>query len=493
MKSLKEYRFWFVIGSQHLYGPDVLETVKVHGETMAEGFDADEHIPCGVKFAGLVTTLDEVTEMMNEANHDTNCAGVIVWMHTFSPSKMWIQGLSLLNKPYLHLNTQFNRNIPFESIDMDFMNLNQSAHGDREHGFISARLRKPRKVIAGFWQDTSMRKRIGDWMRSAAGVMASRSLRIVRFGDNMREVAVTEGDKVEAQLKFGWSVNTWGVGGFVDLVNSVSEEQIDAKMSEYKDRYVIDTDEIDSIRYQARMEAAMQGFLEEGGFGGFTDTFEDLYGLEQLPGLATQNLMFRGYGFGAEGDWKSSALMGIMKVMAQGKAGGTSFMEDYTYHLEEGNELVLGAHMLEVCPSIAHNKPRICVDPLGIGGKDAPARLVFEGCEDDAILVTLIDLGNRFRMIVHDVEAKAPIQAMPKLPVASVMWKPMPDLKIGSECWITAGGAHHSIMTYALTAEHMRDFAEMVGIEFVHIHAASTVNELKDKLNMNDLIWQLKG
>ena len=493
MKNLKEYRFWFVIGSQHLYGPDVLKTVKVHGEMMAVGFDADEHIPCGVKFAGLVTTLDEVTEMMNEANHDKNCAGVIVWMHTFSPSKMWIQGLSLLNKPYLHLNTQFNRTIPFESIDMDFMNLNQSAHGDREHGFISARLRKPRKVIAGFWRDASMRKRIGDWMRSAVGVLASRSLKIARFGDNMREVAVTEGDKVEAQIKFGWSVNTWGMGSFVELVNDVTESQVDAKMTEYEEKYLIDTDQIDSIRYQARMEAAMQGFLGNGGFGGFTDTFEDLYGLEQLPGLATQNLMSKGYGFGAEGDWKSSALMSIMKVMAQGKAGGTTFMEDYTYHLEEGNELVLGAHMLEVCPSIANDKPHICVEPLGIGGKDAPARLVFEGCEGDAILVTLIDLGNRFRMIVHDVEARAPIQVMPKLPVATVMWKPMPDLQIGSECWITAGGAHHNIMTYALTAEHMRDFAEMVGIEFVHIHAASTVNELKDKLNMNDLIWQLKG
>jgi len=493
MKDLKNYQFWFVVGSQHLYGPEVLATVEEHGKTMAAAFDADANMPCPVKFAGVVKTLDEVTAVMNDANHAEECAGVITWMHTFSPSKMWIQGLALLNKPYLHLNTQFNREIPFDEIDMDFMNLNQSAHGDREHGFISARLRKPRKIIAGFWQDAPMRTRIADWLRSAVGVLASRSLKIARFGDNMREVAVTEGDKIEAQLKFGWSVNTWGMGGFVELVNAVTEAQIDAKLAEYESKYTIDTDQMDSVRYQAKMEVAMQGFLEEGGFGGYTDTFEDLYGLEQLPGLATQNLMSKGYGFGAEGDWKSSAMMNIMKVMATGKTGGTSFMEDYTYHLEQGNELVLGAHMLEICPSIAADKPRIHVDPLGIGGKAAPARLIFEGTSGPAILVTLIDLGNRFRMIVHDIEAYSPIEKMPKLPVASVMWKPMPDLITGSECWITAGGAHHSILTYALTAENMRDFAEMVGIEFVHIHADSTVNELKEKLNLNDLIWQMKG
>lgn len=493
MKNLNDFQFWFVVGSQHLYGPDVLETVKEHAITMAEDFNTDPNIPCSVKFGGLVTTLDEVTAVMNDANHDNNCAGVITWMHTFSPSKMWIQGLSLLNKPYLHLNTQFNRNIPFDSIDMDFMNLNQSAHGDREHGFISARLRKPRKIIAGYWKDDSMRSRIAGWMRSAAGVAVSRSLKVARFGDNMREVAVTEGDKVEAQRKFGWSVNTWGMGHVVERVNAVTESQIDAKMAEYTEKYELDTDQVNAVRYQAKMEVALEAFLEEGGFGAYTDSFEDLFGLDQLPGLATQNLMSKGFGFGAEGDWKSSAMLHIMKIMAEGLEAGVSFMEDYTYDLEQGNELVLGAHMLEVCPSIAINKPRIHVDPLGIGGKDAPARLIFDGKAGSAILVTLIDLGNRFRMIVHDIEAKTPVADMPKLPVARVMWKPMPDLITGSECWITAGGAHHSIFTYGLTAENMRDWAEIMGIEFIHINAESTVNNLKQQLLTNEVFWKFMG
>ena len=491
MKNIHDFQFWFVVGSQHLYGPEVLETVKAHTVEMASALAADPAIPCQVKFAGLVTTLDEVTALMNDANHDANCAGVITWMHTFSPSKMWIQGLSLLNKPYLHLNTQYNRNIPYDTIDMDFMNLNQSAHGDREHGFISARLRKPRKVIAGFWKDASMRSRIAGWMRSAAGAAVSRSLKVARLGDNMREVAVTEGDKVEAQLQFGWSVNTWGVGEFVNRVNTVTEAQINAKMAEYDEKYQLDTNNVEAVRYQAKMEVALEAFLNEGGFGAYTDTFEDLYGLDQLPGLATQNLMSKGFGFGAEGDWKSSAMLHIMKVMAQGLEAGVTFMEDYTYDLEQGNELVLGAHMLEVCPSIASAKPRIHVDPLGIGGKDAPARLIFDGKPGPAILVTLIDLGNRFRMIVHEVEALAPIADMPNLPVARVMWKPMPDLITGSECWITAGGAHHNIFTYGLTAENMRDWAEIMNIEFVHITADTTVNALKQQLLTNEIYWKL--
>ncbi|MEE4195240.1 MAG: L-arabinose isomerase [Anaerolineae bacterium] len=493
MKSLRDFQFWFIVGSQHLYGPEVLETVKEHAITMAEGFNTDPDIPCSVKFAGLVTTLDEVTAVMNDANHDNHCAGVITWMHTFSPSKMWIQGLSLLNKPYLHLNTQFNRSIPYDSIDMDFMNLNQSAHGDREHGFISARLRKPRKIISGFWKDEAMRSRIASWMRSAAGVAVSRSLKVARFGDNMREVAVTEGDKVEAQRQFGWSVNTWGVGDFVEGVNAVKDTQVEAKMAEYNEKYILDTDQVEAVHYQAKMEVALETFLAKGGFGAYTDTFEDLFGLEQLPGLATQNLMSKGYGFGAEGDWKSSAMLHIMKVMAEGLEAGVTFMEDYTYDLDLGKELVLGAHMLEICPSIAANKPRIHVDPLGIGGKNAPARLIFDGKAGPAILVTLIDLGNRFRMIVHDIEAKTPVAAMPKLPVARVMWKPMPDLITGSECWITAGGAHHSIFSYGLTAEHMRDWAEIMQIEFIHITADSTVNGLKQQLMTNEVFWKFMG
>jgi L-arabinose isomerase len=492
MKNIRDLQFWFVVGSQHLYGPDALAVVKENALQMAQEMNAEPAIPCQIKFGGLVTTLDEVTNVMNDANHDPHCAGVITWMHTFSPSKMWIQGLSLLNKPYLHLNTQFNRRIPYDTIDMDFMNLHQSAHGDREHGFLSARLRKPRKIIAGYWRDAGMRQRIADWMRSAVGVAVSRSLKIARFGDNMREVAVTEGDKVEAQRKFGWSVNTWGVGEFVEKVNAVTEQQITYKMGEYSDKYAIVTDQIDAIRYQAKMETALETFLTEGRFGAYTDTFEDLYGLEQLPGLATQNLMSKGFGFGAEGDWKSAALLHIMKAMAQGLEAGVTFMEDYTYDLEQGNELVLGAHMLEICPSIAMDKPRIHVDELGIGGKSAPARLIFDGKAGPAILVTMIDLGNRFRMIVHDIEACQPLAPMPKLPVARVMWKPMPDLITGSECWILSGGAHHSIFSYALTAEHMRDWAEMMQIEFVHINATTSVNALKQELITNEVYWKLR-
>ncbi|NSW51118.1 MAG: L-arabinose isomerase [Anaerolineae bacterium] len=492
MKTLNQYQFWFVVGSQHLYGPDVLKTVDTHARIMTEGFNAAHQIPCPVKYAGTVTTLDEVTRVMEEANHAADCAGVITWMHTFSPSKMWVRGLGLLNKPYLHLNTQFNRNIPFDTIDMDYMNLNQSAHGDREHGFIAARLRKPRKVIAGYWEEDRMLARIGGWMRSAVGAAVSRTLKVARFGDNMREVAVTEGDKVEAQRQFGWSVNTWGIGELAARVNAVTEAQIDAKMAEYAEKYTMDTDQVDHVRYQARMEMALDTFLQEGGFGAYTDTFEDLHGLAQLPGLATQNLMSRGYGFGAEGDWKSAAILRVMKAMTQDLPGGATFMEDYTYHLEAGRERVLGAHMLEICPSIADGKASIHVDPLGIGGKEAPARLVFDGKAGEAILVTLIDLGDRFRMIVHDIRAEKPMQDMPKLPVARVMWEPMPDLGTGSECWIHAGGAHHSILSYDLTAAEMRDFAEMMGIEFIHIHRGSTVDDLKQTLLVNDLVWKLR-
>ena len=491
--DIKKYSFWFVIGSQHLYGPQVLKTVENHGKIMTAGFNEDALIPWKVEFKGVVTTPEQVFQVLSQANNEPACAGVITWMHTFSPSKMWIAGLDALHKPYLHLNTQFNREIPFETIDMDFMNLNQSAHGDREHGFISARLRKPRKIIAGYWQDAAMKARIGAWMRSAIGAVVSRGLKVARFGDNMREVAVTEGDKVEAQRVFGWSVNTFSVGGLAEAVETVSQAQIDQKMEEYRARYLVNTEDLDAVQYQARLEVALQGWLEEGGFGGYTDTFEDLFHLKQLPGLASQNLMSKGYGFGAEGDWKLSALTRVIKSMSTGLEGGASFMEDYTYHLEQGNELVLGAHMLEICPTIAVSKPRIEVHPLGIGGKEAPARLVFDGRAGDAILVTVTDMGNRFRMIVHDVAVIPPIQPMPQLPVARVMWKPMPDLYRGSECWILAGGAHHSVLAYALNADHMRDFAEIMGIEFVHIGRDTDIQWLKRELELNDLVWKLKG
>ena len=492
MKNIHDYQFWFIVGSQDLYGPETLEQVDAHSRIMAESFDHDPHIPSRVIFSGVVTTSEEITAVMERANNDPDCAGVITWMHTFSPSKMWIRGLSLLNKPYLHLNTQFNRTIPFDSIDMDFMNLNQSAHGDREHGFISARLRKPRKVIAGFWEDEEMRFRMGAWMRSAIGVVESKKLKVARFGDNMREVAVTEGDKVEAQKVFGWSVNTYGIGGLVEMIDQVTPAQTDAKMQEYQTKYQINTEDLEAVRYQAKIEVALETFLNEGDFGAYSDSFEDLYGMKQLPGLATQNLMSKGFGFGAEGDWKSAAMLRVMKLMGQGLEGGASFMEDYTYHLEQGNELVLGAHMLEICPSIASGKPAIQVNPLGIGGKEAPARLVFDGSEGSAILVTVTDMGNRFRMIAHDIEAMAPIKNMPKLPVARLMWKAMPDTLTGAECWIYAGGAHHSVISYALTAEQMQDYAEMLGIEFIHISKNSKVASLKRELEINELIWKMK-
>ncbi|MDR7869527.1 MAG: L-arabinose isomerase [Tissierellaceae bacterium] len=489
---MKKYEFWFVIGSQHLYGPEVLEQVKEHGRIMEEKLNKSEYLPWKIKLQQVATTPDEITKIIEEANYDENCAGIMTWMHTFSPSKMWIRGLTKLNKPYLHMNTQFNREIPWDEIDMDFMNLNQSAHGDREHGFIATRLKLPRKIIVGYWEDESFQTKVGNWMRSAVGAMECRNLKVARFGDNMREVAVTEGDKVEAQIKFGWSINYHPLGDLVQYIDKVTESEIDALIEEYKDRYLINTDNTDSIRYQARIEKGMRDFLEEGNFGAFTTTFEDLYGLKQLPGLAIQRLMEDGYGFGAEGDWKTAALTHIMKTMAQGLEGGTSFMEDYTYHFAQGNELNLGAHMLEVCPTIADDKPVIDVKQLSIGGKEDPARMVFDGKEGKAIHATLVDLGGRMRLIVNDAIAVKPLQDMPKLPVARVMWKPMPDLQTSVEAWVMSGGAHHTVMSYALTAEHMRDFAEIVGIEFVHINENTDINELKKELLYNDIAWRLK-
>ncbi len=483
------YKFWFVVGSQHLYGPEVLKEVAAHAKTITDGFNADRSISFEVICKGVVTTPDEIKKVCVEANGDAKCAGVITWMHTFSPSKMWIGGLTLLNKPYLHLNTQFNRDLPFDTIDMNFMNTNQSAHGDREHGFITARLRMKRKVVCGYWEDTTFRERVGGWMRSAAGAIASRSLKVMRLGDNMRYVAVTEGDKVQAEKDLGWSVNTYGVGGFVEKVNAVSQEQVDQKVEEYKSKYTFNTDNIKSVRYQAKLEIALEGMLEEGSFNAYTDSFEDLFGLEQLPGLASQDLMGKGYGFGAEGDWKQAALQAVIAAMSQGLSKGYSFIEDYTYHLEEGNEAVLGAHMLEVSPAISKGKPKMEVHPLGIGGKDDPARLVFEGKEGDAILVTIVDMGGRFRMIAHDIHAIKPMKEMPNLPVASVMWRPEPDMITGNEAWILCGGTHHSVISYDLTAEHMRDFAEIMGIEFIHIGKETRIGELRDKLAIGDIIW----
>ena len=492
MSTLKRYEFWFITGSQHLYGPETLKTVAVHSQIMVNGLNSSSVVPCSVVYKPVVTTPDQITAIMKEANYDEHCAGIITWMHTFSPSKMWINGLSLLEKPYCHLHTQFNRCIPNEGIDMDFMNLNQAAHGDREHGFIGTRLRMPRKVIAGYWEDEDIQLRLGNWMRSAIGVQVSKNLKVMRFGDNMRQVAVTEGDKVEAQIKLGWQVNTTAVGDLVAEIDSVTEAQVDALVKEYLEKYTLATDNMESIRYQAKEEIAMKNMLVVAGCGAFTNTFEDLYGMKQLPGLASQRLMEAGYGYGGEGDWKVSALTHIVKQMSEGLTGGTAFMEDYTYDLTRGNELSLGAHMLEVCPSVAAEKPRLEVHPLGIGGKDDPARLVFEGHPGNAIVISLVDMGGRFRMIIQDVEAVKPIYEMPNLPVARIMWKAMPDLRTGAECWILSGGAHHTVFTYTISAEQMIDWAEMMAIEYVHITKDTTIQGLKQQLFLQDIAWKLR-
>ena len=489
---LKDLEFWFVVGSQFLYGPEVLETVAARAQEMTDRLNASGNLPCPLVYKVTAKTSREITDVVREANYDKKCAGVITWCHTFSPSKMWITGLENLQKPYCHFATQYNREIPNEEIDMDFMNLNQAAHGDREHGFIGARLRKPRKIIAGYWQDEQVQQRLGKWMRAAAGVAFSKDLKVMRFGDNMREVAVTEGDKVEAQMKLGWEVNTWPVGKLVDTMNAVTEEEIDALMKEYLDSYELATENLESVRYQAREEIAIRKMLDREGCRAFSNTFQDLYGMRQLPGLASQHLMAQGYGFGAEGDWKVAAMTAIVKAMTEGQKGGTAFMEDYTYPLVPGQEYSLGAHMLEVCPTVAEGRPRIEVHPLGIGDREDPARLVFEGHAGSAVVITLVDMGGRMRMICQDIECVKPIMPMPNLPVARVMWRAMPDLATGVECWILAGGAHHSVLSYDVDAEQMRDFARMMDIEFVHISSETTVEKLEQELLVSDLVWKLK-
>ena len=491
--SMKQYEFWFVVGSQFLYGPQVLETVAKRAAEMADALNASGNLPCKLVYKVTAKTNKEITDIVREANYDEKCAGIITWCHTFSPSKMWINGFANLQKPYCHFATQYNLEIPNEEIDMDFMNLNQAAHGDREHGFIAARLRMPRKVIAGYWKDETVQKRLGSWMRAAVGVAFSKGLKVMRFGDNMREVAVTEGDKVEVQTKLGWQVNTWATGDLVKVMNAVTEEEIDAMMSVYTEAYDIATENVDAIRYQAREEIAIRKMLDAEGCKAFSNTFQDLYGMEQLPGLASQHLMAEGYGYGGEGDWKVSAMTSILKAISEGQTGGTTFMEDYTYHLVPGQEYSLGAHMLEVCPSVASAKPRIETHHLGIGMNEKdPARLVFEGREGDAIVVSLIDMGGRLRLICQDIKCVKPIMEMPNLPVARVMWRAMPDLTTGLECWITAGGAHHTVLSYDVTAEQMKDWANMMGIEFVHITKDTTVEKLEQDLFLADLAWKMK-
>lgn len=492
MLELKEQEIWFVVGSQLLYGEEVLKTVAERGKEMAAYIDANRNIPCKFVYKGTIKSNEEVTAIIKEANYDDRCAGIVTWCHTFSPSKMWINGLSRLQKPFCHFATQYNQEIPNKEIDMDFMNLNQAAHGDREHGFIGARLRLHRKVIVGHWQDEAVIKELGEWMRAAVGCKVSQNLSVIRFGDNMREVAVTEGDKVEAQIKLGWQVNTWPVGELVNEINKVTEAETDARVAEYKAKYEIKTDDLHAVKYQAREEIAMERMLIREHADAYANTFQDLWGMEELPGIASQNLMAKGYGYGAEGDWKTSAMVHIIKSMTQGLKGGSSFMEDYTYHYQKDNEYSLGAHMLEVCPSIAAAKPRIEVHPLGIGGKESPARLVFEGHPGKAIVVSLIDMGGRMRLIVQDIECVKPIMEMPNLPVARVMWKIKPDLREGIRQWILAGGAHHTVLTYDATPEMLEDWAEMMDIEFVHLSENITTEELKKELKVNDLLWKLR-
>ncbi|MBR6556782.1 MAG: L-arabinose isomerase [Clostridia bacterium] len=488
---MKKYTFWFVVGSQLLYGDEVLRTVDARAREMAE--EMSRELPFPLEYKVTAKSAAEISDIVREANFDPTCAGIITWCHTFSPSKMWIGGLASLQKPYCHLATQYNLEIPNDEIDMDFMNLNQAAHGDREHGFIAARLRMPRKVIAGHWQNGDVRRRLGDWMRAAVGVAVSKDMKVMRFGDNMREVAVTEGDKVEAQLRFGWQVNTWAVGDLVREMNAVTEAEIDGLMETYLAAYDVACDDMNAIRYQAREEIAMRRMMEREGCMAFANTFQDLYGMEQLPGLASQHLMSEGFGYGGEGDWKVSAMTAIMKAMGEGGNGASAFMEDYTYHLVEGQEYSLGAHMLEVCPSLAADRPRIECHHLGIGMNEKdPARLVFEGKEGPAIVVSLVDMGGRFRLICQDINCVKPILPMPNLPVARVMWRAEPDLARGIECWITAGGAHHTVLSYDVTAEMMRDFARMLDIEFVHITKDTTPESLEKELLLADIAWKLK-
>jgi len=497
MIDLKKYEVWFITGSQGLYGPETLEKVAENSRKIAQGLSGQKHIPVKVVFKPVLTTPEAIYELCLEANAAKSCVGLITWMHTFSPAKMWIAGLSVLKKPFAHLHTQFNREIPWSGIDMDFMNLNQSAHGDREYGFIGSRMRLNRKVIVGFWQDEDVVNQLATWMRAACAWQDMQGAKVARFGDNMRYVAVTEGDKVEAQIRFGYAVNGYGIGDLVKYVDQVTDAEIDTLVVEYDERYRVAKELLpggeqrQALREAAKIELGMRAFLATDNFKAFTTTFEDLHGLAQLPGLAVQRLMADGYGFGAEGDWKTAALVRAMKVMGSGLDGGASFMEDYTYHLSEKGAKVLGAHMLEVCETIAGQKPSLEIHPLSIGGKDDPARLVFDARRGPAINATIIDLGNRFRMIVNEVEVVTPDVPLPYLPVARALWIPKPNLKVAAGAWIMAGGAHHTGFSQVVTAEHLEDFADMAGIEYLLINAETKLSEFKKEIRWNEIYYHL--
>lgn len=499
MINLKKLEVWFVTGSQHLYGPETLKQVAKHSQEIVKALNAATAIPVKLVFKPVMTTPDDISALCQEANNVPECIGLITWCHTFSPSKTWINGLKLLRKPICHLHTQFNQDIPWATIDMDFMNLNQAAHGDREHGFIMSRMRLSRKVVVGFWQEADVQAKLGAWARAAAAWADWQGAKFCRFGDNMREVAVTEGDKVAAQMKFGFAVNGYGVGDLVQRVNAVTPAAISKLVQEYEDSYEVAADlrkggaRHESVRGAAKIELGLRAFLKEGGFKGFTTTFEDLHGLVQLPGISAQRLMADGYGFGAEGDWKTAALLRAMKVMASGLPGGTSFMEDYTYHLNPGGKKVLGAHMLEICPTIAEGKPSLQVHPLGIGGKADPARLVFNTPAGPGLNASLIDMGNRFRLLVNEVDVVAPEQPMPKLPVAQALWVPKPSFADACAAWIHAGGAHHTGFSQAVTTEMLEDFATIAGIELVVIDADTKLRPFRQELAWNEVAYGLKS
>jgi L-arabinose isomerase len=481
-------QIWFLTGSQGLYGEETLQQVAEQSQRVAATLDGAAAVPVQVVWKPVLTDAGAIRRTMGEANEDPACLGVITWMHTFSPAKMWISGLDALRKPLLHLHTQADAALPWSTIDMDFMNLNQAAHGDREHGFVLTRLRTPRTTVAGHASNPRVQARVGSWVRAAAGAAAARGLKLARFGDNMRNVAVTEGDKVEAEIRFGMSVNTWGVNDLVDVVSAVGDGEVDAVVDEYADLYDMDDDlrpggdRHDSVRYQARVEVALRQFLTEGGFGAFTTNFEDLGGLRQLPGLAVQRLMADGYGFGGEGDWKTSALLRVLKVAAQGLPGGTSFMEDYTYDLASDTPKILGAHMLEVCPSIAGERPRLEVHPLGIGGREDPARLVFTAAPGAGVTLGWCDLGDRFRWVSNVIDVVEPSEPLPNLPVARAVWEPRPDFETATEGWLTAGGPHHTVLSTQLGPEELTDLAEVFDTELVLIDEDTTRRGLAKEL-----------
>jgi L-arabinose isomerase len=482
MNSLKHLEVWFATGSQFLYGEETLQQVATHSQQIARELNASSTIPVNVVFKPVLKTTEEIYQLCQDANVAKNCIGIVAWMHTFSPAKMWIGGLKILRKPLLHLHTQFNRDIPWSKIDMDFMNLNQSAHGDREFGFIMSRMRLNRKVVVGHWQDPQVHERLNVWMRAAAGWNDLQGAKFCRFGDNMREVAVTEGDKVEAEIKFGYSVNGYGVGDLVEVIREVSDNEVSKLVAEYDERYSLMSslrkggEKHNSLREAAKIEIGMRQFLEAGNFKGFTDTFQDLHGMVQLPGIAVQRLMNEGYGFGGEGDWKTATVVRAMKVMGTGLKGGNSFMEDYTYHFDPSNPMVLGAHMLEICESIADGKPSCEIHPLGIGGP--------------AINASIVDMGNRFRLLVNEVEAVKPQNELPNLPVARVLWKPYPDMATGCQAWILAGGAHHTCYSQNLTSEHLQDFADIAGIEYVLIGKNTDIYQFRNELRWNEIYYK---